>query len=60
MPSKELLELFNLNDYEEVQSEPAPSKHLFLTISQAVVSGQDGPCTMRLMGHIQGQEVLIF
>lgn len=51
--------MFNLDDCEEVQSEPAPSEQLFLALSQDAVAGTDGPRTMRLMGNVQGQEVLI-
>ena len=35
------------------------SDHLFLTLSEAALTGADAPKTMRFKGSIQGQEVLI-
>lgn len=44
---------------EDVQSDSAPSEQLFMAPSNDAITGLEGPRTMRLVGHIQGQEVLI-
>lgn len=56
---QELLELFNMEDMEELLQEPTDQEQLFVAISQEAVSGKDGPRTMRLKGSIQGKNILV-
>jgi len=56
-------ELYDMIQFGEEASEEdcsaQQSDHLFLTLSEAALTGADAPKTMRFKGSIQGQEVLI-
>lgn len=56
---QELLELFNLEEMEEIHRDSASQAQLFAGISKEALSGKEGPRTMRLLGQIQNEEVLI-
>lgn len=55
---QELLELFNIEDGEEVNPEPY-DEQLFSALSQGAFSGTEVPRTMRMQGKIQGHDILI-
>lgn len=47
---QELPELFNLEDFDELQQGAPTAEQIFLAISQDAVTGHEGPRTMRLKG----------
>jgi len=47
---QEVLELFHLEDTEQDSAAAVSQDQLFLVLSQAAVSGSDGPRTLRLQG----------
>jgi predicted aspartyl protease len=56
---QELLEVFNLEELDNVSVHSEQPDRLFMAISQDVVGGTDGPRTMKLCGALQGTELLI-
>jgi hypothetical protein len=48
---QELLELFNMEDLEQLSSASDQQDFLFMAISQEAVTGTEGPRTMRLQGN---------
>jgi hypothetical protein len=49
---QKLLELFNMEDIEQMEATCEQPDQLYVVVSQEAISGQDGPRTMRLMGVI--------
>jgi len=56
---QELLELFNLEDVDQLVESAAGNEQLFLAISQDAVQGILGSRTMKLQGTIQGHDLVI-
>jgi len=60
---QELWELFQLEEEEEEDSSdqhvPDPSGQLCMVLSQAAVTGQEGPKTMCMVGEIQGHSLKV-
>jgi len=60
---QELWELFQLEEEEEDDSSdqhvPDPSGQLCMVLSQAAVTGQEGPKTMCMVGEIQGHSLKV-
>jgi len=56
---QEMLELFSIEDSSPLSVPSDPQEQLFMAVSQAAVTGTDGPKTLRLHGTLQGHPVLI-
>jgi hypothetical protein len=56
---QELLELFNLEDVDDLSMDSEAQDQLFVALSREAISGKKGPRTMRLEGLIQGKEAII-
>lgn len=55
---QELLALFDMDDLDIVDSEQ-PQQQLFLALSKEAAVGSVGPRTMRVVGNIQGRDIVI-
>jgi len=56
---QEMLKLFSLEESTQLPIDSDQQDQLFMALSQAAVTGNDGPKTLRLKGSLQGHPVLI-
>jgi hypothetical protein len=56
---QELLELFNLEDVDDLSLASEAHDQLFVALSREAVSGKEGPRTLKLEGLIQGKAAII-
>jgi hypothetical protein len=56
---QELLDLFNMEDLEQLFDSSDQHDQLFVAVSKEAIIGKEGPHAMRLSGMIQGQSVHI-